>query len=193
MWHERKPRSRWAAVWPPPYTQTILPCSEGACAQEEKRKQPVALKQRDVTEDEKATIDFFFFSRFPPPPPPLFLWDCFTSSLAPLFGCGVCLKCNSGTIYEERGIKRTITCVWSAVAGGLAARRLRQRHSSSTDGVFFSRRGDRALNFNVEKYNKQGWSEGENFTQTCCYCFSLKHPVCFSELKQCFLNFFFFF
>lgn len=78
-------------MWPPPYTQTILPCSEGASAQEEKRTQPVALKQQDAVEDEKATIDFlsFFCDSF-----------CEILLLALLFECGVCLKCNLGTIYD---------------------------------------------------------------------------------------------
>lgn len=151
MWHERKSRSRWAATWPPPYTQTILPCSEGACTQEEKRKQPVALKQRDVAEDEKATIDFFFSPRlfFP-----RHFW-CeiffFTSSLALLFGRGVCLNCNSGTIYDISAGARNKThnymCVVSG-GGGSRSTAPRQRHSSSTDGLFFSRRGDGAVNFN---------------------------------------------
>lgn len=76
----------------------------------------------------------FFFPLFFPPA--TLSVRFFTSSLAPLFGCGVCLKCNSGTIYDISAGARNKThnymCVVSG-GGGSRSTAPRERHSSSTE------------------------------------------------------------
>lgn len=53
---------------------------------------------------------------------PLFLWD-FTSSLASLFECGACLKCNLGTIYDiSTGAQNKMHNYTRVVSGGRGCR-----------------------------------------------------------------------
>lgn len=120
---------------------------------------------------------------------PLFLWE-FTSSLAALFQCGVCLKCNLGTIYDiSKGARNKTHYYMCTVSGGSGCHSTapQEQHCSSTDSgrVFFSLLKNWAVNYPWRKIQqKYGRNEGENFPQMCCNSLFIKYMVMFLvELK----------